>query len=105
MVTVPPVGSRVSIRYRLPAGEFTDVIGHVLAMDPVVLRTKSGELVEIAPADVVAVRELSHAPVRASPERVRAKRPSEANSSVSDEPASLERHTPMRSRTGATRGL
>ena len=67
MVTVPPVGSRVSIRYRLPAGEFTDVIGHVLAMDPrIVLRTKSGELVEIAPADVVAVRELSHAPVRAS---------------------------------------
>jgi GNAT superfamily N-acetyltransferase len=66
MVTVPPVGSRVSIRYRLPTGEFTDVIGHVQCLDPVALRTKSGELVEIAPADVAAVRELSHAPVRAS---------------------------------------
>jgi len=69
MVTVPPVGSRVSIRHRLPAGSappMTDVIGHVQALDPVVLRTKSGEVVEIAPADVVAVRELSHAPVRAS---------------------------------------
>jgi N-acetylglutamate synthase len=66
MVTVPPVGSRVSIRYRLPTGEFTDVIGHVQRLDPVVLRTKSGELVEIAPADVTAVRELSDAPVRAS---------------------------------------
>ena len=66
MVTVPPVGSRVSIRYRLPTGEFTDVIGHVQRLDPVVLRTKSGELVEIAPADVTAVRELSDAPARAS---------------------------------------
>jgi ribosomal protein S18 acetylase RimI-like enzyme len=70
MVNVPPVGARVSIRYRLPAGSappMTDVIGHVQALDPlVVVRTKSGELVEIDPLDVVAVRELSHAPVRAS---------------------------------------
>ena len=66
MVDVPPVGSRVSIRYRLPTGEYTDVIGHVQSLDPVVVRTKSGEFVEIAPADVMAARELSHAPVRAS---------------------------------------
>jgi N-acetylglutamate synthase len=67
MVDVPPVGSRVSIRYRLPTDEYTDVIGHVQSLDPVVVvRTKSGDLVTIAPADVVAVRELSHAPVRAS---------------------------------------
>jgi ribosomal protein S18 acetylase RimI-like enzyme len=69
MVNVPPIGSRVSIRYRLPAGSappMTDVIGHVQALDPVVVRTKSGELVEIDPADVVGVRELGHAPVRAS---------------------------------------
>lgn len=66
---VPPVGARVSIRYRLPAGSApaqTDVIGHVRSLDPVVLATKSGELVRIDPADVVAVRELSDVPVRAS---------------------------------------
>ena len=69
MLNVPRLGSRVSIRYRLPAASaapMTDVIGHVQSLDPVVLRTKSGELVEIAPADVMAVRELSHVPVRAS---------------------------------------
>ena len=43
---IPSVGSRVSIRHRLPTGEFTDVIGHLLALTPnVVVRTKSGELV------------------------------------------------------------
>ncbi|BBY63315.1 N-acetylglutamate synthase, CG3035 family [Mycolicibacterium helvum] len=69
MAGIPPVGTRVSIRYRLAAGSpppMTDVIGHVQSLDPVVLRTKSGELVSIAPADVVAVRELSDRPVRAS---------------------------------------
>lgn len=67
MAGLPLVGARVSIRYRLPTGEFTDVIGHVLAMDPrIVVRTKSGELVEIPPADVAAMRELSDRPVRAS---------------------------------------
>jgi len=64
---IPSVGSRVSIRHRLPTGEFTDVIGHLLALTPnVVARTKSGELVEISRDDVVAMRELSHRPVRAS---------------------------------------
>lgn len=69
MDSVPPVGARVSIRYRLPAGSqapMTDVIGHVQSLDPVVLRTKSGEVVSVAPADIVAVRELSDVPVRAS---------------------------------------
>ena len=64
---IPSVGSRVSIRHRLPTGEFTDVIGHLLALTPnVVVRSKSGELVEISRDDVVAMRELSHRPVRAS---------------------------------------
>ena len=63
----PSAGSRVSIRHRLPTGEFTDVIGHLLALEPrLVVRTKSGALTEISPDDVVAVRELSHRPVRAS---------------------------------------
>lgn len=64
------VGSRVSLRYRLPDSEaeaFTDVVGHIEALTPVVVvRTKSGERVEISPADVMSVRELSHAPVRNS---------------------------------------
>lgn len=64
------VGSRVSLRYRLPESEveaFTDVVGHIEALGPlVVVRTKSGERVEISPTDVMSVRELSHAPVRNS---------------------------------------
>ncbi|WP_433993827.1 GNAT family N-acetyltransferase, cg3035/Rv0428c family, partial [Mycolicibacterium porcinum] len=70
MPELPALGSRVSLRYRLPAGSakpMTDVIGHLERVEPAVLiRTKDGELVDIAPADVVSVRELSHAPVRAS---------------------------------------
>jgi len=70
MPTSGRVGSRVSLRYRLPEPEaeaFTDVVGHIEALTPlVVVRTKSGDRVEISPADVVSVRELSHAPVRNS---------------------------------------
>ncbi|WP_135452235.1 GNAT family N-acetyltransferase [Mycobacterium sp. DL99] len=70
MPALPALGSRVSLRYQLPAGSakpLTDVIGHVERLEPTVLiRTKDGELVEISPADIVSVRELSHAPVRAS---------------------------------------
>ncbi|MUL76621.1 GNAT family N-acetyltransferase [Mycolicibacterium sp. CBMA 226] len=64
------VGSRVSLRYRLPGPDteaFTDVVGHLEALAPlVVVRTKSGDRVEISPAAVMSVRELSHAPVRNS---------------------------------------
>lgn len=70
MSELPALGSRVSLRYRLPAGSakpMTDVIGHLERVEPTVLiRTKDGELVDVAPADIVSVRELSHAPVRAS---------------------------------------
>ncbi|OMC02884.1 GCN5 family acetyltransferase [Mycobacterium sp. NS-7484] len=70
MPDLPALGSRVSLRYRLPAGAakpLTDVIGYVERVAPTVqIRTKDGELVEIAPDDVVSVRELSHTPVRAS---------------------------------------
>lgn len=60
----------MSIRYRLhnvfPQG-LTDVVGHVEAVAPQVLvRTKSDGVVEVEPEDIVAVRELSHRPVRAS---------------------------------------
>lgn len=68
---MPSVGSRVSLRYRIPSGSndvaLTDVVGHLEALDPLVLvRTKAGDIVEVDPADVVSVRELSHAPVRNS---------------------------------------
>lgn len=70
MSELPALGSRVSLRYRLPAGSakpMTDVIGHLERVEPTVLiRTKDGELVDVAPAAIVSVRELSHAPVRAS---------------------------------------
>ncbi len=74
MPTSGRVGSRVSLRYRLaepevgPGSEaFTAVVGHIEALAPlVVVRTKSGERVEISPAAVMSVRELSHAPVRNS---------------------------------------
>ncbi|CAJ1585785.1 GNAT family N-acetyltransferase [[Mycobacterium] wendilense] len=69
-VELPAVGSRVSLRYRLPAGSdkpLTDVVGYLDRGAPdLLVRTKSGELVEVALADVVSVRELSHTPVRTS---------------------------------------
>jgi ribosomal protein S18 acetylase RimI-like enzyme len=64
---LPSVGSRVSIRYRLVSGSLTDAVGHLEALTPrVLVRTKSDGLAEIAPDDIVSVRELSHRPVRAS---------------------------------------
>ena len=58
------------IRYRLPAGSvppLTDVIGHLVAVEPEVrVRTKTGAVVEISPDDVVAVKALTDAPVRTS---------------------------------------
>jgi GNAT superfamily N-acetyltransferase len=63
----PPRGSRVSVRYRESAGGLTDVIGHLSAVRPLIeVRTKSAGTVSISPGDVVAVRELSHIPVRTS---------------------------------------
>jgi ribosomal protein S18 acetylase RimI-like enzyme len=67
-VQVPEVGTRVSLRYRLPAGSvppLTDVVGHLLVVGPVLrVRTKRGDVVDVAAADVVAVKALSAAPVR-----------------------------------------
>ena len=63
----PARGSRVSIRYREDAGGQTDVIGYLSAVTPhIEVRTKSAGTVSISPGDVVAVRELSHVPVRTS---------------------------------------
>lgn len=65
---VPEVGTRVSLRYRLPAGSvppLTDVVGHLLEVGPVLrVRTKRGDVVDVAAADVVVIKALSGAPVR-----------------------------------------
>ncbi|OMC53784.1 GCN5 family acetyltransferase [Mycobacterium sp. IS-836] len=70
MVSWPELGTRVTVRYRRPAGSvppLTDAVGRLLAVDPVVrVRTKTGAVVECSPADVVALRVLTDAPVRAS---------------------------------------
>ncbi len=70
MVSWPNLGTRVTVRYRRPAGSvppLTDAVGHLLAVDPVVrVRTKTGAVIEFAPADVVALRILTDAPVRTS---------------------------------------
>ena len=70
MADLPPVGTRVSLRYRRADGAvppFTDVIGHVVRTGAdISIRTKSGAVVQIAADDVVAVRALTAAPVRTS---------------------------------------
>jgi N-acetylglutamate synthase len=70
MVSWPQPGTRVTVRYRRPAGSvppLTDAVGHLLGIEPLVrVRTKTGAVVQFAPADVVAVRALSDAPVRTS---------------------------------------
>ncbi|WP_371871107.1 N-acetylglutamate synthase, CG3035 family [Mycolicibacterium agri] len=69
-MALPPVGTRVSLRYRRPEGSvppLTDVVGHLLETGARLrVRSKSGDVVEIAAEDVVAVRALTAAPVRAS---------------------------------------
>jgi len=70
MISWPELGTRVTVRYRRPHGSvppLTDVIGHLLDIAPLVrVQTKTGALVQFSPAEVVAVRTLSDAPVRAS---------------------------------------
>ena len=73
-VNFPPLGSRVSIRYRDSDGEQTDVIGVLTARPPSVEVHATGGTaaiaadgrVAIAVDDIIAVRELSFAPVRNS---------------------------------------
>lgn len=70
MLSWPDLGSRVTVRYRRPAGSvppLTDAVGRLLAVDPLVrVETKAGRVVEIVPADVVAVRALTDTPLRTS---------------------------------------
>ncbi|QUR66171.1 N-acetylglutamate synthase, CG3035 family [Mycobacterium spongiae] len=70
MVMWPALGTRVTVRYRRPAGSvppLTDAVGHLLAVSPTVrVRTKNGAIVEFAPGDAVALRELTDVVVRTS---------------------------------------
>ena len=67
---IPPMGTRVMIRYRLPAGSvppLTDVIGHLMQTTPTLqVRTKRGEVVAVSVDEVVAIKALADAPVRTS---------------------------------------
>jgi ribosomal protein S18 acetylase RimI-like enzyme len=60
-------GRRVVVRYRLPENEshqFTDVIGELVTLEPLTLRTASGQVVTIQPGQVVAARALGPRPIR-----------------------------------------
>lgn len=65
---VPAVGTRVSLRYRLPAGSvppLTDVVGHLVDVGQALrVRTKRGDVVDVSAADVIAIKALSDQPVR-----------------------------------------
>ncbi|MGB0435486.1 MAG: N-acetylglutamate synthase, CG3035 family [Mycobacterium sp.] len=68
MTDLPPPGTRVSLRHRLPAGStppHTDVVGHLVEVGPLVrVRTRHGDIVDVMPADVLAVRVVPELPVR-----------------------------------------
>ncbi|WP_435793507.1 putative acetyltransferase, partial [Mycobacterium tuberculosis] len=53
MVSWPGLGTRVTVRYRRPAGSMpplTDAVGRLLAVDPTVrVQTKTGTIVEFSP--------------------------------------------------------
>lgn len=65
-----PLGSRVVLRYRLPAGyshPMTDVIGELVSVEPVVaVRTPDKQLVQVLPSAVVALKKLGARPIRTS---------------------------------------
>ncbi|MFO7162338.1 MAG: GNAT family N-acetyltransferase [Mycolicibacterium hassiacum] len=65
---IPAVGTRVMIRYRLPAGSerpMTDVLGELVAAgSTLTVRTKHGEDVEVHPGDIVVLKALPPRPVR-----------------------------------------
>ncbi|MEV6100368.1 GNAT family N-acetyltransferase [Nocardia sp. NPDC051981] len=66
---LPPIGKRVVVRYRLPAGypqPLTDVIGELIEPDPLTVRTADGQVVSIAWDRVVAWKPLGPRPIRTS---------------------------------------
>ena len=70
MRELPPVGARVTVRYRRAPGSvppLSDVVGHLLDVGPVLrIRDKRGDVVTVATADVTVLKVLPAAPVRTS---------------------------------------
>ncbi len=68
MANLPGLGTRVSLRYRLPVGStppHSDVVGHLVDTGAVVsVRTRHGDIVDVASADILAVRVVPEIPVR-----------------------------------------
>lgn len=68
VATPIPLGTRVVLRYRLPAGyshPMTDVIGELVSLEPVVaVRTPDRQLVQVSPGSVVALKALAARPIR-----------------------------------------
>ncbi|MEU8900750.1 GNAT family N-acetyltransferase [Nocardia sp. NPDC048505] len=69
MTTEPaiPLGARVVLRYRLPAGStppLTDVIGELVALDPVTIRVGDDQHVSVPAEQVVALKALGPRPIR-----------------------------------------
>ncbi|ADT97309.1 N-acetylglutamate synthase, CG3035 family [Mycolicibacterium gilvum] len=68
MIELPEIGSRVSLRYRLPTDAerpMTDVVGHIVDAGAVVrIRTRHGDVVDVDRGDVLAVRVVPEMPVR-----------------------------------------
>ena len=62
----PTPGDRVVLRHRLPAGSshpMTDVLGVLESTDPVRVRAEDGRVVQVAAADVVALKAVPPRPV------------------------------------------
>lgn len=74
-ITPADVGERVTVRARIPAapGEpgHTDTVGHLRDWQDgtLTIERRSGELVEVAEADVVGARVIGPAPQRRSAQR------------------------------------
>ncbi|MFI6045857.1 GNAT family N-acetyltransferase [Nocardia sp. NPDC051321] len=62
-----PLGRRVVLRYRLPAGypqPLTDVIGELVSLDPPTVRGADGQVVSVTPDQVVALKAVGPRPIR-----------------------------------------
>jgi hypothetical protein len=67
MVTEIPLGTRVVVRYRLPASAshpLTDVIGELVAHDPVTVRRADGTIVSVEVDRVLRMKALPPHPAR-----------------------------------------
>lgn len=64
-----PLGQRVVLRYRLPAGypqPLTDVIGELVSLDPLTVHTADGQVVSVARDRIVALKAVGPRPIRTS---------------------------------------